>query len=341
MYASACVNAVRAQSTLACSQSHQSSKVNGKAQGRQAGVTQKRSRRDQDHCEGSAPAIKSKKVRFTELPKDAGSIRHSLRSAPVPQQHPTVSHPRSSSRAPAGSHSRSRRKEPTSSAPDQERQYSPRNAQDSAAGEGFQTARKPGVAARTRAAVRAQTTAHQQESTTSAPHEADQCFDICKQPNAASRSKGAAKGATKTSTSTCTCQNEKQRRANAAHQAGECAGAHAPEPTQSSHTARQEPAAARTRTASRAAAVTTGRSKRKEHSIADSDEEVRCPAAKRAQANKVGADVPTTGSTAPCPGTANALTKQKAGRPVKSNQQPARAESGLAKDCLAGLSQMR
>lgn len=337
----ASVCAVRAQSTLACSQVLQSSMVISKAQGRQAGVTQKRTRCDQDHCEGSVPAVKSKKVRFTEPPKDTGSVHHPLRSDPEPQQPPTVSHPRSSSTAPAASHSRSCRKEPPASAPDQERQCSPGNAQDSAAGEGFQTVHKPAIAARTRAAVRAQSTAHRQEPTIPA---SDQCLDIDKKLNAASRSIGAAKGATKTSTNNGTRLNKKQPTARAAHQAGDRAGAHAPKPTEKSHTASQEPVAARTRTASRAAVVTIDRrSKRKEPSIAASDEQ-RCPATKRARAGKVGADVTTTGSTAPCPGTGTgtALTKKRRGRPVKSTQQSARAikGSGFAKERSAGLNKM-
>ena len=338
LYAGAPMKAVTAQSTLGRSQVHQSSKVDSKAQRRQAGMRQKRSRSDQGHCQGSVPAIKSKKVRFTEPAKDTGSVHPALRSAPKPQQHPTASHPRSSSTAPAGLHSsRSCRKEPTASAPDQGRQCSFEKAQDSAAGEGSQTAHNPAIAARTRAAGRAQTTACLKEPTTSAPDEADQCLDICKQLNAASRSKAAAKGATETTTNTCTRRNKKQPTASGAQQAGDCVGAHAPEPTEISRTARQEPVAARTRAASRAAAVAAGRSKRKEPSTAASDEEERGPAAKRARAGKAGADVP---SNAVCSGTATACTKKRSGRPVKRNQQPARAESGLAQERLAGLNEM-
>ena len=241
--------------------------------------------------------MKQKKVRFTEPPKDDSSASHILSSDPLSQQ-----------RSPVNTRSRAARHQVPSRKPIASALDHP-DAQDSNAGEGFQTA-QPSVVARTRSAKKARTTAPQKELISPVPDEADQCCNSDKQKcSIAARTRAAGTSPKQT----CT----KQSRANAQ--------------------LRAEDDAAMTRSASTPAAVTTGRAKRKQPAA---DEEERCPAAKRVRAGKAGSDVPTTGSTAPHPRTATAQAQRRQGKPAKCNQRPARAASRLAKDRTAGLNKM-
>ena len=274
-----------------------------RAHKKQAGTRQKRGRSESDQPESAphaaAHATKHKKVRFTEPANNDGRAPHTLSSAQQPQPPQQRSRVRSTRSRADATRRQPPRKKPAASALDQ--QCVP-VAKDSNAGEGFQTA-QPSIAARTRSASKAHTIAPQKELTASVPDELNQCCESDKQRHSIAARTRAAGTSTK-----WTCNNsqksKRQSRANAAV-------------TRSASTA--------------AAAATTGRTKRKQPATAGPDEEEQYPDAKRVRPGKASAEVPTTGSTAPCSGTATRQTKQRQDKPAKSNQRPARAASVLAK----------